>query len=261
MKITFLGTGPMQQIPRSGCHSPACQNAKKPGSKSKRTRSSLLINYKDKSILIDASPDFLEQTKSNKIKKIDAVLVTHPHLDACGGIKQLNDWLKSPIDLYCQKQTWHIIKNKFKNLDNLIFAEIKSNKKFKINNLAILPLQIYHSILNENKFPTLAYKINDLIYCSDVKTIPRRSLKYFKNAKILILDAAMYFNKQIFSHLNTSDSILLAKRLGAKNLYLTQIGHSYPPFKIAENEIQKFCKLNRVKTKVYLAFDGQKIKV
>jgi phosphoribosyl 1,2-cyclic phosphate phosphodiesterase len=261
MQITFLGTGPMNPIPRPEHKDLVCQDAKKFKSKSKRTRSSVILNYKNFNILIDASPDFLKQIKINKIKKINAVLITHPHFDAYGGIKQLNSWLKSPINLYCQKQTWEIIKKRFKNLSNLKFRKIKPFNNLTINNLTIFLLPVQHSIINEQKFPTLAFKIKNLIYCSDVKTIPAKSLKYFKNVKNLILDAAMYFNKQIFSHLNTRDSILLAYKLKVENLYLTQIGHSYPPFLIAQKEIKEFVKQNKIKTRVSLAFDTLKIKL
>jgi len=271
MQITFLGTGPMEPIPRQGHNDLICQDAKKFKSKSKRTRSSALLNYQDFNILIDASPDFLIQIKQNKIKKVDAVLITHPHFDAYGGIKQLNDWLKSPIPFYCQKRTWQVINKRFKKLPNLKFKAIKPFNHFQpkadqplaetINNFAILPLPVQHSVINEQKFPTLAFKIKNLLYCSDVKKIPAKSLKHFKNIQNLILDAAMYFNKQIFSHLNTSDAILLAHKLKAKNLYLTQIGHSYPPYSAAQKEVQKFASQNKIETKVNLAFDGLKIKL
>ena len=261
MQITFLGTGPMESIPRAGHQDLTCQAARKPKSKSKRTRSSVILNSNNSNVLIDASPDFLEQIKANKIKRIDAVLITHPHFDAYGGIKQLNNWLKSPLPLYCQKQAWQVIKKRFKNLTNLRFQNIKPYRKFKIKNLEILPLPIYHSIIDEKKFPTLAFKVKNIIYCSDVKKIPAKSLKYFKNTLNLILDAAMYFNKQIFCHLNTQDSILLAQKLKVKNLYLTQVGHSYPPYQIADKEINRFVKQNKIKTKVVLAFDGLKIKL
>ena len=261
MRIIFLGTGPMNPIPRPGHQDLVCQDARKFNSKSKRSRSSVILNWQNINILIDVSPDFLKQAKINKLKKINAVLITHPHLDAYGGIKQLNDWLKSPISIYCQIQTWQIIKKRFKNLPNIKFKAIKPYNHLTINNLAILPLPIYHSIINEQKFPTLAFKIKNLIYCSDVKTIPAKSLKYFRNTQNLILDAAMYFNKQIFSHLNTADAILLAKKLKVKNLYLTQVGHSYPPFKTAQKQVQKFARKNKIITKVNLAFDGLKIKL
>jgi phosphoribosyl 1,2-cyclic phosphate phosphodiesterase len=246
MNITFLGTGPNSGI------------FNKTG-RSKRTRSSLLLQSKNQNILIDVSPDFLLQIKKNKINKIDAVLITHPHQDAYGGLKQLNDWLKFPIPLFCQRQTRQIIRSRFKNLPKLKFNPLTPYKTFKVKNLPILPLPVKHSIINEQKFPTLAYKLLNLIYCSDVKVIPKKSQKYFPKITYLILDAAMYFNRQIFSHLNTSDALHLTNTLKVQNLYLTQIGHSYPPYQIAVKEIKQYCRLKRIKTKVTLAYDGLKI--
>jgi len=260
MHITFLGTGPIKPIPRPRCQSAACLDAKKNNSKSKRSRSSIIIKNKNLNLLLDVSPDFLKQIKKNKIKKIDAALITHPHFDAYGGIKQLDNWLNSPIPIYCRMQTWQIIKKKFKSPNNLFWQEITPYKIFRIKSLPILPLPVYHSIINEEKFPTLAYKIKNLIYCSDVKKIPTKSLSYFKNIKTLILDAAMYFNRQIFSHLNTTDAINLGDKLKVKNLYLTQIGHSYPPHNQAVREIKKYISQNKIRLKVCLAYDGQKIK-
>ncbi len=248
MEITFLGTGSAAGI---------FNNSRK----SKRTRSSIFLQSDNLNVLIDASPDFLSQIRKNKIKHIDAVLITHPHADAYGGLKQLNNWLKSPIPLYCQKQTWQIIRRKFKNLPKIKFIPITPYKTFNINKLNILPLPVKHSIINEKKFPTLAFKIKNLIYCSDVKTIPAKSLEHFKNIPNLILDAAMYFNRQIFCHLNTEDAIKLAQNLKAKNLFLTQIGRSYPDYQIAVKKINRYCRLNHLKTKITLAYDGHKLKI
>jgi phosphoribosyl 1,2-cyclic phosphate phosphodiesterase len=248
MNLKFLGTGP-------------CSGIFNKTGKSKRTRSSIFIHTQNLNILIDASPDFLLQIRKNKIKQIGAILITHPHFDAYGGLKQLTNWLKAPIPIYCQKQTWQIIKRKFKQLPKLKFNAIIPYKIFKINKLPILPLPIQHSIINEKKFPTLAYKIQNLIYCSDVKFIPQKSRKYFHKMPHLILDAAMYFKRQIFSHLNTRDAIELAQNLKIKNLYLTQIGHSYPSHQIAQQKIYRFLKQNNIRTKTILAFDGLKIKL
>ncbi len=247
MNLIFLGTGP-------------CSGIFNKTGKSKRTRSSIFIHVQNLKILIDASPNFTEQINREKIKKIDAALITHPHIDAYGGLKQLNNWLKAPVSIYCQKQTWHIIKRKFKQLPKLNFIPIIPYKTFKLNKLPILPLPVQHSIINEKRFPTLAYKIQNLIYCSDVKFIPQKSRKYFHKIPHLILDAAMYFKRQIFSHLNTKDAIELAQNLKIKNLYLTQIGHSYPSHQIAQQKINQFLKQNNIRTKTILAFDGLKIK-
>ena len=53
MKITFLGTGTSTGIPTIGVDRPVCKSE---NSKDIRLRSSILINVKQKNILIDCSP-------------------------------------------------------------------------------------------------------------------------------------------------------------------------------------------------------------
>ncbi len=261
MHIIFLGTGPSTGIPRKDCQDLVCEDARKKGSKSKRTRSSALLKTDKLNLLIDCSPDFLEQVKREKIKKINYAIITHAHWDASGGIKKLNGWTKNKITIYCQKQTIKKITNRYKNLTNLKFQAIKPYQKFKIGNWGIIALPVKHYVLNEKDFPTFAYKFDKFIYCSDVIKVPNQSLKSFKNCQNLILDAAMYFKRQFITHLNTRQAIELAKKQKVKNLYLTQIGHSYPPYKIARVEIAKFVKAKKIKTKVFLTYDGLKIKL
>ncbi|WP_426349538.1 ComEC/Rec2 family competence protein [Alloiococcus sp. CFN-8] len=52
---------------------------------------SILIQYKNKNILIDSGPDYSEKhlikyLKDKRIKKLDMVIATHPHADHIGGM-------------------------------------------------------------------------------------------------------------------------------------------------------------------------------
>jgi len=254
MRIIILGSGPLKPIPRPNCYCPTCKEARRKNSKSRRTRSSALIQIDNKNILIDASPDFLKQIKREKISSIDMVLITHGHFDAVGGIKKLDRWLNKKIPIYLEKINWKRIN---KNLKNFKPIFIKPNQKLKIFNLFIIPFRVFHDF--RKNFPTLGFKIGkNLVYASDFKKIP--SKKYMKGIENVILDGAMYFGKQIFSHQNTAQAIALARGLKVKNLYLTQIGHSYPPYKEAAKEINRYWKKNKGKSKmkIFLTYDGLK---
>ncbi len=55
---------------------------------------SILIEYKDKKILIDGGPEYTEKKlkgylKEKKIKKLDYVIATHPHEDHIGGLDKI----------------------------------------------------------------------------------------------------------------------------------------------------------------------------
>lgn len=70
MQVIFLGTGPNKGIKAKG--------------KSNRFESSILLESEKLRILVDVTTFFQKQAKW--IKKIDAILITHAHKDAIGGM-------------------------------------------------------------------------------------------------------------------------------------------------------------------------------
>jgi phosphoribosyl 1,2-cyclic phosphate phosphodiesterase len=252
IKITVLGSGPSEVIPRKNCQCPACLDAKKPKSKSRRTRSSLFLAWHGKNILFDCGPDFFEQIAREKIKKIDAVFLTHAHFDAAENIKN------APAPVFAEKQTLKYLGRLHGKLPPHNF--IKPNHPVKIGPLSVIPFRVHHAV-NEKTFPTLGFKIGPVVFASDVISVPKSSEKYFQNAQILFLDSAMWFGKKIPWHLSTDQAISLAKKFKVKKLYLTHLGHSWPPHRAAEKEIRKYCFENNIKFPVMPSFDGLKTAV
>ena len=82
-KVEFLGTGTSQGIPVIGCSCDVCISSSK---RDKRLRTSVLISYKEKSVIIDCGPDFRQQMLLAKCKKLDAVVLTHEHMDHISGL-------------------------------------------------------------------------------------------------------------------------------------------------------------------------------
>ena len=70
MKITFLGTGTSQGIPVIGSDHPVCLSDDK---KDTRLRTSALIQWDNKNIIIDCGPDFRAQMLNSKCKRVDAI--------------------------------------------------------------------------------------------------------------------------------------------------------------------------------------------
>ena len=86
MKITILGCGGSFGSPlawnRHG-------NIDLENKRNFRTRSSVLIEYKNTNILIDTSPDLRQQLLKAKINYLDGVIFTHSHADHMHGIDDL----------------------------------------------------------------------------------------------------------------------------------------------------------------------------
>ncbi len=272
IKLTILGSGPAIAIPRPGHTDITCRDARAPGSRSRRRRSSLLIEHRGRHILIDAGPDILEQLAMAKIKRPDAVFLTHAHADASGGVDVLASFLRGtkekPFFLYAEAAVLRRIKKIFSLfharpktiLKNVIFKTIRPSRAISLFGLKITPLRVAHSLTPG--FPTVGYLIGKkFAYISDFASIPSQSQKHLKKIDILILDATMWFGTRMAAHQNTASTVEIGRKLGVEKLYLTQIGHNYPPHKTAQKEITAYCRKNKIKFPVILAYDGLKIKI
>ena len=63
-----------------------CEVCASTDKKDKRLRSSILVESSETSIVVDATPDFRYQMLRARLKKLDAVLFTHPHKDHVAGL-------------------------------------------------------------------------------------------------------------------------------------------------------------------------------
>lgn len=261
MQLIFLGTGPAEAVPRNGHTDALCADARKAGSKSRRGRSSALLQAEGKNILIDASPDFLAQAGREKITKIDAVLLTHAHSDATGGISNLGKWLASlklgSMPLYGHPETLNWIKKRIPK--NLMPKPVLSYAKEKIENIPVLFLPVSHGVkplatygfLFENKF----------FYASDMEAMEEKGCALIKGVPTAIIDGTFWDKQILRGHMSAAQSLEFGKKINPQKLFLTQSGHTFPPFREAEREIKKIAKKQFIKFSVALAYDGLKIKI
>ena len=208
--------------------------------------------------MIDCGPDFLEQAARERIKKIDAVVLTHLHADAAGGLKKLNKWTDRAVLVYTEKANF----KRIKNLEMLRLKDIGLGRVKRIGPFRVSAHRVQHGLTPG--FPTVGYKIDSRVgYISDAGAISKNNLNYFKNLDLLFLDSAVYFARKMKGHLNPVQAIEYIKILKPKRAVLTQIGHGFPAYAKANREMQKYWKENKegVRTKVLLGFDGMKIDI
>jgi len=276
MQIIFLGTGPSRSLPRKGHTDALCRDARR-GGKSRRLRSAALVTSGKTTILIDAGPDIAQQLKRAKPKHIDAILLTHGHEDAIGGLKDLNDWVahvRSPqsvsgqrtsgqadsIPVYTDSLTAECLTARFGALRHLRFMQLKGYVPFTVARTQITPVPVRHA--HDKKIRTFGYLFESFCYASDFYSLPERTKLLLKGTKTLILDGAMYFGVHVPTHMSADATIRLASELKTGRLILTQTGHTYPPHDQAQIALHRYAsteRLTRPKT-VILAYDGLKLK-
>lgn len=248
IKITFLGTGTSQGVPVIACECTVCQSENE---KDKRLRTSIHLEIKGKSFVIDTGPDFRQQMLRAKIKHLDAVIFTHEHKDHIAGlddIRAFNFLQKKDMDVYASKRVQEKLKKEF----DYIFADFKypgvpqiclhtiENKPFKANGVSFLPIEVMHY-----KLPVLGFRIGDFTYITDANYISKQEKDKIKGSKILVLNA-LRKTKHI-SHFNLKEALDLIEEIQPEKTYLTHISHLMGK----HEEVQKELPEN-----VFLAYDG-----
>ena len=253
MRILFLGTGPSF-------------NYKRPG-KSLRTNSSIIIKHLGKRILVDCSKDFEKQIKDSNVENVNALLQTHAHKDAIGGLLQLKKFIKdkngqdAKVPLYAEREVWDKVGKQSKEF--LDFHEIKPYESFELFGIKITPIRVKHSI--QKGFPTLAFKFeqadDSFVYAEDVDSWDEDALKYFKNNDLLIWDGSFWDRVMIPGHRAILKDIPLLENWNNKKVYFTQLGIKVPNHEEAEKLVKEKAKEINAKTDFNIAYDGEQLDV
>ncbi len=251
MKITFLGTGTSQGVPLISC---TCKVCKSTDSRDNRLRTSILIETKGKTFIIDTGPDFRQQMLREDVKKLDAVIFTHEHKDHTAGfddIRAYNYINKKKMDVYASARVQEAIRREFA----YIFSDFKypgipeinlhllENKLTAIEGIDVLPIEVIHY-----KIPVFGFRIKDFTYITDANYISDVEKEKIRGTKILVINALR--REPHISHFTFKQATELVEELNPERAYFTHISHQLG----LHADVQK-----ELPTNIELAYDGLKI--
>ena len=225
MKITILGSGTSTGVPEVGCRCAVCTSA---DPRDRRLRTSTLIETGGTRILLDCGPDFRAQVMNLPFERIDGVLITHEHYDHVGGIDDLRPFCRlGEVQLYAEEYTgerlmrrmpYCFVEHKYPGVPQVKLHEIHPDRPFHINDVEVLPVRVMHGPL-----PILGYRIGNMAYITDMKTLPEEEYVHLEGVDCLIVNALRY--QPHWTHQSVDEALAFAARVGAKETYFIHMSH------------------------------------
>jgi phosphoribosyl 1,2-cyclic phosphate phosphodiesterase len=250
MKLHFLGTGTSTGNPEIGCRCEVCTSSDE---RDRRFRASVLVEIEGKRILIDCGPDFrmqmLKTLETDYFTDLEGVLLTHEHYDHVGGLDDLRAFCKKgALQVYAEGYVAEAIhsrlsyvfkEHKYPGIPNLALVPIP-NQPFSVSGIEIIPVRLMHGNL-----PIFGYRIGNLAYLTDLKTIPEKEFDKLKDLDILIINALRI--KEHIAHQNLEQALQNIEKINPRRAYLTHISHHFGLHSIMERKLPE---------NVFIAYDG-----
>lgn len=254
IELEFLGTGTSTGVPVIGCDCAVCRSVDPHDT---RLRASVLFRVGGVTLLVDTSPDLRYQALRSGVRRVDGLLFTHMHADHTAGIDEIRRfnamqqawipaWAPANAARDLRERFGYAFRDDFPAFGfkpDLELHTVDGTEPFEVAGVTVQPVPIMHGTL-----PILGYRIGDIAYLTDVKTIPDEAMPLLEGLDVLVLTALR--QHQHPAHMTLEESLAMIERIGPKRAYLAHIGHDMG----FHAEIGAGLPEN-----VYLAYDGLRV--
>ncbi len=231
MKLTFLGTGTSFGVPVIGCGCPVCRSE---DPRDRRTRVGAVVEVAQTRLLIDTPPELRLQLIATGIDDVDAVLFTHDHADHTQGlddIRAISVRREGALPIYGPAETLQALARRFPYVfDETVRAlpgthkpegtatPLEAGVPVRIGDATVTPIEVPHG-----RWRVFGYRIGELAYVTDAKSIPEAALALMRGADVLVINAL--FRTAHPTHLSLGEAVDVARKVGAKRTWLTHLTH------------------------------------
>jgi phosphoribosyl 1,2-cyclic phosphodiesterase len=253
-----------------------CQDSMKVDSKNRRFNTSLLLQHvvddHVSNLLIDCGKFYYQAAMKLfpkfGISHINSVLLTHDHVDACGGLDDLRDFTDdNKIHIYSRESDFETLKRLYSYLvdrsntsgsgyvTDLQFHPFKNDaENLEIDGIKIEVLPVEHG----PTYISNGYRFGNIAYISDCSFIPDSTRKSLLNLDVLFMDFLALeprFHKEGMkkSHLYLEESIDEVRKIKPKKAYFIGMCHQ-----VNHDEVNGLLAtlLDKEGLDIELAYDG-----
>jgi len=199
-------------------------------------RPSVLLRWtageRERAVVIDTGPDFREQALRARLTHVEAVFYTHAHADHILGMDDLRPLsfvaLRNggPIPLYASPETAAVLERIY-DYTFAPSATYATRARVEMRPLGdvtrVLGVDFVRVPALHGEMEVSGFRFGDMAYLTDVSAIPESSYALLEGLEMLVLPALRH--KPHPSHATVEQAIAWARRIGAKQTWLTHIAH------------------------------------
>ncbi len=231
---TILGCASSAGVPRVGQGWGACDPAEP---KNRRRRCALLLERAGPegatTVLIDVGPDIREQLIGADVRRLDGILLTHPHADHIHGIDDLRPLYLmggARIDIHMDEPTALRVRDAFSYVfqtpPGSSYPPMANDLRLRSESPCTIAgpggaIEATPFDLNHGEINALGFRIGKLAYTPDVKRIPDASRPLLKGLDVWIVDALRH--RPHPSHFSLDDALREIETMRPKRAILTNL--------------------------------------
>ncbi len=233
-----------------------CEVCRSSDPRDNRLRSSIMVQSATTTLVVDSTPDFRYQMLRARVKKLDAILFTHPHKDHIAGlddVRAYNYFSQQPMQIYANEMTqmniirefpYAFAETRYPGVPEIQINQIDMDS-FTVGDITVTPILVWHM-----RMPVLGFRFGNFTYITDANRIDPAEMDKIRSSSHLVLNALRH--EKHISHFTLSEAVAVVQELKVPNAYFTHISHQLGLHELINGSLP---------AGIQLAYDGFSIQV